>query len=54
MLFTLPGDTLAEGFVSLGFRLFDGVFQLENEQRKGLKQNEHGHPIMNGLWHIYS
>lgn len=34
MLFTLLGDTLAEGFVSLGFHLFDGVFQSEYEEKR--------------------
>lgn len=34
MLFTLPGDKLAEGFISLGFHLFDGVFQTEYVEKR--------------------
>lgn len=47
MLFTLPGDTLAEGFVSLGFYLFDGVFQSECKEKR--TETEAARPSYNEL-----
>lgn len=44
--FSLPGDTLGESFISLGFRRFDGVFWSENVQEKGREQQEHGRPTV--------